>query len=213
MRRKPVVRRPGLALALRRHPRWRTAAAIALGVAGGLAAMSAVQGAERARSAWGRSAEVLVAVDDLDAGAAVGAGDVRREELPLALVPDDAVTELGADARTSTPVLEGEVLRDGRLADPGASAVAARVPPGMRAMAVPVDPGTTPSVEVGDRVEVLVTLPPEAAGSGPPGFALATGCPVVDVTDTAVTIAVEAHVAPRLAAAFGMGAVTLALVP
>jgi Flp pilus assembly protein CpaB len=110
------------------------------------------------------------------------------------------------------PVFDGEVVRRERLAPSGASALAARLPTGTRAVAIPVEPGTTPPVAVGDLVEVLVALAPEAAGTGAPGFALATGVPVVDVTDAAVTIAVDRDVAPRLAVAFGQGAVTLAVV-
>ena len=55
-----------------------------------------------------------------------------------------------------------------------------------------------------------MALAPEAAGDGAPGFALATDVAVVDVTDVAVTVAVPRDVAPRLAVAFGQGAVTLA---
>jgi hypothetical protein len=79
-------------------------------------------------------------------------------------------------------------------------------------VAIPSDPSTTPPLVVGDLVEVLVALPPDAAGRGAPGFALATGVPVVDVSDTAVTVAVDRDVAPRLAVAFGQGAVTVAVV-
>jgi hypothetical protein len=74
-----------------------------------------------------------------------------------------------------------------------------------------VEPGTTPPLAVGDRVDVLVALPAEAADGGPPGFALATDVVVVDVTEAAVTVAVPRAAAPRLAVAFGQGAVTLAL--
>jgi hypothetical protein len=65
---------------------------------------------------------------------------------------------------------------------------------------------------VGDRVDVVVALAPEAAGGGPPGFALASDVLVVEVTEVAATVAVPRDVAPRLAVAFGQGAVTLALV-
>jgi Flp pilus assembly protein CpaB len=108
-------------------------------------------------------------------------------------------------------ILAGEVLRAERLAPAGLSAVAARLPRGTRAMAVPVEPGSVPDLVLGDRVDVLVALAPEASGGGPPGFALATDVLVVAVDDAAVTIAVPADTAPRLAVAFGTGAVTLAL--
>ena len=78
-------------------------------------------------------------------------------------------------------------------------------------MAVPVEPGLVPALVVGDHVDVLVALASEAAGDGPPGFALATEVVVVDVDDAAITIAVPVDIAPRLAVAFGAGAVTLAL--
>ncbi|MEQ1786176.1 MAG: hypothetical protein ABL966_03915, partial [Acidimicrobiales bacterium] len=133
-------------------------------------------------------------------------------EHPAPLVPDGAVTALLADARAAVTLLDGEVVREERLAPSGVSALAARLPPGTRAMAIPIEPGTSPSLAIGDRVEVLVALAPEAAGGGPPGFALATDVAVVDVSDAAVTLAVSRDVAPRLAVAFGQGAVTLALV-
>jgi Flp pilus assembly protein CpaB len=211
MRRKPV-RRPGVALTLRRRPRLRTALVATIAVLGGLAVAATVQQAEDARDAWGRRTRVLVAAEDLTAGARLDASNTRLVPHPAPLVPPGALTQLPDDGRVVAPVYEGEVLRDERLAPAGASPVTARLPASTRGMAVPIEPGTTPPLVVGDRVEVLVALPPEVAGGGAPGFALATDVPVVDVTDTAVTIAVGRDVAPRLAVAFGQGAVTLALV-
>jgi Flp pilus assembly protein CpaB len=126
-------------------------------------------------------------------------------------VVDGALTSVPADARLAEAVYAGEVVHEGRLARAGLSAVAARLPPGTRAMAVPLDPGTTPPLAVGDHADVVVALAPEAAGGGPPGFTLAPRALVVDVTDTAVTLAIPEDAAPRLAVAFGAGAVTLAL--
>ena len=115
------------------------------------------------------------------------------------------------DVRLAEPVYAGEIVREERLAPEGLSAVAARLPPASRAMAIPVEPGTVPALVLGDRVDVLVALAPEAAGEGPPGFALATDVLVVDVSAAAVTVAVPADTAPRIAVALGAGAVTLAL--
>ncbi|HET7720977.1 MAG TPA: hypothetical protein VFK43_13500, partial [Acidimicrobiales bacterium] len=119
-------------------------------------------------------------------------------------LPDDAVAR--------TPVFAGEVLVRGRLAPTGLRGVAAALPPGSRAVAIPRDPSTAPPVRVGDRVDVLVALPPEAAGGGPPGFAVATDALVVAVEEAAITVAVERATAPRVAVALGQGAVTLSLV-
>lgn len=212
MRRTPVQRRPGVALTLRRRPRLRAGIVVAIGVLSGTAVATTVQQAEDARAAWGRRTTVLVATADIAAGERLDAGNTVLVAHPAPLVPDGAVTSRAADARAAAALLDGEVVREERLAPNGASAVAARLPPGTRAMAVPVEPGTMPALAIGDRVEVLVALAPEAAGDGPPGFALATDVPVVDVTDMAVTLAVSRDVAPRLAVAFGQGAVTLALV-
>jgi Flp pilus assembly protein CpaB len=211
MRRKPA-RRPGLALTLRRRPRLRTALTVTIALLCGLAVAGTVDQAERARAAWGSSRAVLVATEDLGAGERLDAGNTRVVSQPTSLVPGGALAAVPADARITVPVLEGEIVREERLAPAGASPAAARLPRGARAMAIPVEAGTTPPLVVGDRVEVLVALAPEAAGGGPPGFALATDVPVVGVSEAAVTIAVGRDVAPRLAVAFGQGAVTLALV-
>jgi hypothetical protein len=82
---------------------------------------------------------------------------------------------------------------------------------GTRGIAIPVEPGTAPPLSPGDRVDVRVARSAEVAGDGPPGFTLATAAPVVDVGDAAVTVAVRADDAPRVAVALGAGAVTLAL--
>ena len=153
-----------------------------------------------------------MAARDLAAGERLDAGNTRHEDHPAPLVPGGALTALPDAGRVGEPVYEGEVLREERLAPAGRSEVAARLASGTRAVAIPVEPGTTPPLAVGDRVDVLVALPAEAADGGPPGFALATDVVVVDITDAAVTVAVPRAVAPRLAVAFGQGAVTLALV-
>jgi pilus assembly protein CpaB len=212
MRRKPVRRRrPDPALALRRHPRLRGAVVAVLALLCAGAVTSIVQAAEDAEHAWGTARRVLVAAGDIDAGDRLTTGNTRVVTHPAPLVPDGALTRLPADGRVGTKVLDGEILREERLALANTSPVAARLPAGTRAMAVPVEAGTTPPVRVGDRVEVLVALPADGTDARSPGFALAEDVLVVDVTDAAVTIAVRRDVAPRLAVAFGHGAVTLAL--
>jgi Flp pilus assembly protein CpaB len=181
-------------------------------VLSGVAVATTVQGAEDARRSWGRRALVLVATEDLEAGDRLQAANTHLATHPVPLVPPGALTALPRDGRLAEPVYDGEVVRTERLAPTGASALAARLPAGTRAVAVPVEPGTAPPLAVGDLVEVLVALAPEAAGTGAPGFALTTGVPVLDVTESAVTVAVDRDVAPRLAVAFGQGAVTLAVV-
>lgn len=211
MHRTPVPR-VGVALMLRRRPRLRSGLVGVIALLCGLAVAATVQDAEHAREAWGSSTRVLVATEVIGAGERLAPDNTDLVAQPAPVVPDGALTNLPAGRRVATPVYAGEVIRAERLAPTGTSALAARLPDGTRGVAIPVEPGTTPTLAVGDLVEVLVALPAEVAGGGPPGFALATGVPVVEVTDAAVTIAVDRDAAPRLAAAFGEGAVTLAVV-
>jgi Flp pilus assembly protein CpaB len=200
------------ALALRRRPRARKLLVVTLAALSGVAVTGVVQRAEGAAAAWGDRVPVLVAARDLEPGERLDTGNTRLVVRPAPTVPDGALSELPAEGRRlAQAVFDGEVVRSERLAPAGLSALAARLPPGTRAMAVPVEPGLVPALVVGDRVDVLVALSAEAAGDGLPGFALASDVLVVAVDEAAVTIAIPTDTAPRLAVAFGAGAVTLAL--
>lgn len=212
MRRKPARRRPQVALALRRRPRLRRALAAVTGVACGAVVMLTMQQAEGARERWGRTVPVLVATRDIPAGEALDASNSRVVGHPEPLVPAGALGSAPPRTRVSAALFAGEVVREERLAPGDLSSVAARLPEGTRAIAIPSEPGTTPPLRVGDLVDIVVALPTDAAGGGPPGFALATEVTVVDVSDQAATLAVPRDVAPRVAVAFGQGAITLALV-
>ncbi len=211
MRRRFVPHRYDPLLALRRRPRYRRVLVASLAAVCGVLVAGVVQRAEHAAAAWGARVPVLVATRDIDAGELLDEGNTRVAHQPSLLVPDGALHERPDGRRLVADVYKGEVLRRERLAPGGRSATAARLPAGTVAVAVPVEPGLVPPLAIGDRVDVLVALGAEAAGDGPPGFALTTGAAVVDVSDTAVTIAVPEATAPRLAVAFGAGAVSLAL--
>jgi Flp pilus assembly protein CpaB len=178
----------------------------------GVSVAATMHRADQARRAWGRPTPVIVAEHDVGAGEALDASNTRREERPGPLVPDGALSALPDGARVREPVYADEVVRSERLAEGGGSAVAARLPICTRAVAVPLDPSTSPPLELGDRVDVVVAVPAEAAGGRPPGFTLATDVLVVAVDDQAATVAVSADVAPRLVVAFGQGLVSLAVV-
>lgn len=215
MRTKPHRSRrrpPSPGLVLRRHPRVRQAliAVAALTVAGSV--RSITEAADERRTAWGTATSVVVATADIPAGAVVDARSAEVVEWPQALVPPGAIDEVPSGERAATAIWAGELVDARRLAPGDLSAVAARLPQGTRAVAVPVEPGATPPLEVGDRVDVLVALPAEAAGGGPPGFALASAAPVVAVSDASVVVALSPDLAPKVAVALGQSAVTLALV-
>lgn len=205
--RRPL--RPGLAL--RRRPRLWWAAVIVVALASGWATSSIVGHAEATRASWGRVQRVLVARHDLAAGSILRPADVELVDRPLALVPAAALRALPAGAVARAPIVAGEVIVSPRVAPAGSSAIAARLPKGTRAIAIPTEPGRVPPLEVGDLVDVVVAVAPDAAGDGPPGFVVASDAEVVAVSDVAVTIAVSRDAAPRIAVALGMGAVTLAL--
>ena len=107
-------------------------------------------------------------------------------------------------------VLRGEIVVRGHLAAGEAVGVAARLPPGTRAVAIPTEAGTAPPLQVGQRVDVVAVA---AAGDAhPPGFVLAEAVPVVDVRDGAASVAVDPAAVPRIALALAAGAVSLAVV-
>ena len=193
-----ALRRARRSLALR----WLLVAAAASLVAVEAAGVGAEAAA--ARDAWGRSTGVAVAVRDVARGEVVAAGDVAVQRRPLAVVPDDALQEPPVGRVTTAGLVAGEVVVSSRLAPAGLSGVAALVPDGWRAMAVPTSASgfgsPAPPLAVGDRVDVLA---PDV---------VAADALVVAIDDTAVTVAVPADDAPALAEALAAAVVTIALV-
>jgi Flp pilus assembly protein CpaB len=203
---------PHLGLLLRRRPHLWWLLVISVALAAGWLAAAVVAHAERTRAGWGATEAVVVVEHARRAGDELRPGDVTVVERPRAMVPADALEALPPGAALRADVVAGEVLVASRLAPSGLTGVAAMLPPGTRAVAIPTEAGLTPPLAPGDRVDVLVALPAEAAGDGPPGFAVATGALVVAVDDAGATVAVPRDTAPRVAVALGQGAVTLALV-
>ena len=99
------------------------------------------------------------------------------------------------------------------MAPEGVQGAAALLPPGSRALAVPIGPGTPPLL-VGDRVDLLSTHDPllfDPAAANAAGDIVVAGALVIDVSEGAVTVAVDPDDAPAVAFAVAQGAVTLAL--
>jgi Flp pilus assembly protein CpaB len=162
--------------------------------------------ASAAAARWGTLRPVAVAARPVTAGAVIGPADVVVRDLPASVVPASALRRAPVGRAALAPLARDEVVTAGRLAPEGVSGVAALLPAGARALAVPVGPGTPP-LRRGDRVDVLVTL------DGEPTFAVAAAAEVLALaTDKAVTLAVTPDEAPRVAFALAQGTVTLALV-
>ena len=198
------------ALALRRRPRLRRGVAVALALVVGLLVHRSMAAADAVRAGWGSRAPVAVAARDLPPGHVVEPGDVRVVQLPPAATPPGALGRAPEGRTVRALVLEGEVLTRRRVAGSDALGVAALLPEGTRAVAIPVEPGTGPPLRVGQRVDVV------AAGIGDDGAAdavvIASAVPVVAVAEPAVTLAVGRGDVPDVVAALAAGAVALAVV-
>jgi SAF domain-containing protein len=208
-------------------------------LATGLAVVSLVRSAEAARLRWGDTRPVAVATHDLAVGDPLGgdAAEVRR--LPTALVPPGALSAPPVGALVRQPIAAGEALVAERLAPHGLTGAAALVPPGSRAVAVPLAPVPAPPLAVGDLVDLLAVVSPASGGVGivdsegvdgedggggggvdrgggvhrsaEPAFPLVETAPVVDVGDETVSVAVPEADAPRVAYALAQGAVVVTL--
>jgi len=125
-------------------------------------------------------------------------------------VPAGALGRVGRGRVVRSAVLRGEVVLGRRLAAPDVGGVAALLPEGTRAVAIPADEGDAPPLLVGQRVDVVAVA---ADDGGPAAGVIAAGALVVDVAEHAVTIAVDAEAVPRVVSALAAGAIALALAP
>lgn len=205
------------------RPRWRRrlrawmrrsslgwwAAVALLGLVTFASVRSSLDAAAGAAAVYGSVRQVPVVVAPVAAGEVVPASAVRVVDRPGATVPSGGggVARSWAGRTALVPLVPGEVVVASKLAPDGLRGAAALLPEGARALAVPGGPGGRPPLEVGDRVDVLVTL---AEGDS---VVVAESALVVWVDDEAdvVTVAVPAPDAPSLASAVTTGAVTLAL--
>ena len=194
----------------------RRAAVLGLAVATGLVVVSLVSSADAARQRWGRARPVAVATRDLAPGDVVDASVVEVRRLPQAAVAPAALTEPPSGSVVRQPVAAGEPLVAERLAPEGLTGVAALVPAGRRAVAIPTGPLAAPPLTIGDRVDVLAVVPVPADGrppqsADPPSFPLVEGALVVDVGEQSIAVAVPEADAPRVAWVLTNGSAVLAL--
>lgn len=206
---------------LRRHPvaRWVLALVVAAVTASSVHRVASEAEAERQR--WGEAVPVVVADRDLTPGDVVGADDVATATWPAAMVPTGAIASpaVAVGRTVGATVVAGEAVLDLRLAPPEVTGAAALLPPGSRGIAVPAGPGT-PTLAVGDRVDVLATVDVLDVTEGDAGLAVpeptvrvATAVPVVAVADDGTaTVGVPEADATRVAFVTVRGTVTLALV-
>lgn len=202
------------------RPAVRRLCAALLAAATALAVARSLDLAADARARWEAVRPVAVATRDLAPGDAVDAGAAKVRSLPRAAVAPVALERVPEGAVVRHPVAAGEPLVPSRLAPHGLAGAAALVPPGARAVAVPLGPAGAPPLAPGDLVDLLAVLPSggfggagglPAAGGVEPAYALAERAAVVDVADDAVTVAVPEDDVTRVAWALAHGTVVLAL--
>lgn len=198
----------------RRTGRWLLALGLAVVAAG--VVWVRVDEAARTVAGLGRTRSVMVARRDLAVGDVISGDDLVTRELPVDAVPDSSVDGSlpgAGDGRTVTAaIVAGEVVSSRRLAPEGVGGLAALVPAGRRAIAVPTaDTGLR--VEVGDRVDLLdPTGEPSYDGdTGSAATIVARSAPVIAVDDRSVTIAVDIDEARTAASTLARGTPVLAL--
>lgn len=196
-----------------------------------LAFVAQFRAMDAARQRWTDTRVVAVARRDLPPGQVVAADSVELREVVSAAVAPAALDEVPLGSVVRYPVAAGEALVGSRLAPEGLTGLAALVPDGERAVALPVGPAARPPLQVGDLVDVLAVLaldvpltevepePPvegteeeeeggDAAGRVVP---LVERAVVVDVAEEAVTVAVPSAMASAVAQVVTQGAVVLTL--
>jgi Flp pilus assembly protein CpaB len=199
---------------LRHRPALRWLVVLGLAAVAGLFTARMVDAARATRARWGTGRPVVVMVDPVAAGNEIEADDVEVRSLPPAALPRSALSEPPVGRVATADLYPGEVLVEGRVAPEGRTGAAALLPTGTRALAVPTGPGTPP-LRVGDTVDLLATydpllFDPTATPANADGMVV-SGALVIDVSEGAVTVAVDPDDAPDVALALAQGAVTLAL--
>ena len=141
--------------------RSRRVVVVAVVLVTGLVFAAQFRAVDAARQRWTDTRVVAVARRDLEPGQVVEAGSVDLEEVATASVAPAALGEVPLGSVVRYPVAAGEALVGSRLAPEGLTGIAALVPAGERAVALPVGPAARPPLQVGDRVDVLAVLAPD----------------------------------------------------
>jgi Flp pilus assembly protein CpaB len=211
IRRRVIARRRLLPRRVRHHPLVRAAVVLAvIGLAWSVVQRTAATALD-ARDQWGRSQTVVVARERIVIGDTIDGAAVATESWPAAMVPEGAVTQSPVGQTVIATIEPGEAVNGARLAPDGLRGVAALVPSGRRALAIPVGP-TVVDLSVGDQVDLIAGFDAASASGGrAPAFTVAERAVVVAVDERRVTVAVDADDATRVAFAIVAGTVVPAL--
>lgn len=196
---------------LRRVPVLYWILAVGLAACTSVAVFRLAAAADARARYWGTHVEVPVVAAPVAAGATIEPSDFEMRRVPESLLPQSEVVSEPVGLTAIVPLWPGEILVEAKLAPAGVDGAAALLEPGQRAVAVPRNE-TTPPVEVGDRVDVILTLDASAGTTGgPPAFAIARAARVLHVSETAVTLAIPAADAAKVAFGAAQNALALAV--
>ena len=155
--------------------------------------------------ALGQQQTVMIVRSPIAAGSMLTDADIERARWPVALTPEGALPSLPAGAITSVDLVAGEVVVSSRLFP---SADGLDVDERMVTIPQPLAP---PPVRRGSVVE-LFGIMPLGDGITTPATRLTFGM-VVEVTESAISIAVEASSVPTVIEHATLGTVEVVLMP
>ena len=179
-------------IALCRRPWVFWVLVVAAAVVIGLIVGGSVRAFQQQRESWGDTVDVLVTTRELAPGDRLDDAVVMRS-VPVAVAPDDAVSEIPAGAVARQRAGRGEMLSDHDLS--GGEGRAGLAPQGWRVVAV-VEPISS-GVDVGTPVSVAAdgaVLAAQAVVAGRHGDAVLVAVPPADAPAVAAA-AVEARAA------------------
>lgn len=152
-----------------------------------LLALAVVAGAAAGAIYWAATQRtgVVVAAADLEPGRPIEARDVETRDLPPDALPDGALTDPAAAVGRYVrgPLARGQLVLSRELADsPATFAGGVPLPPGLRAIAIPVDASGAVggAVRPGSRVDVLA-VPRDARDGGGATELVVPSALVIDV--------------------------------
>lgn len=204
----PWIRYSRARLRRSRLAHWLAAVVAAVVIANSVSGTVGRAQAEAAR--FRPQVTVAVITRSVATGRAITDADFERRPWPRSLLPDSVPVADPVGRVALADLVPGDVVVAARVAPDGLRGNRALLPRGRKALAV-ARGVATPRVRPGDWVDVLATFEPGAAGDEDPTFAVARRSLVIDVGDEAVTVAVTADEAPRVAYALAVGTVTLVL--
>jgi Flp pilus assembly protein CpaB len=194
-----------------RRPRWRWGLTIALAAVALVVVQHRLDQAEAVIDGLGATRTVAVARHDLEPGHVITGDDTARRDLPVAGVAGSAMTDDPVGRTVTATIVAGEAVSSTRLAPDGVSGLAALVPAGRSAIAIPV-PDAALRLARGDRIDVLDPSAADAyAPDGSAATVVARRATVLALDDSAVTVSVTAEEAAAVAAALAHGTPVLAL--